>query len=454
MKIIIIGCGKVGFSLAKQLSAENHDVTLIDSNPKVIERAQEMLDVIVVAGNGAALDIQHEAGVDEAQLLIAMTPSDEVNLLCCIVAKKLGCPNTIARVRNSDYVDQIGLMRDDFGISMTVNPEFAAARSVYRTLRFPSFLKIDSFAKGRVEIVELKISEGGPLDGITLIRLAAEFDLKVLVCAVERDGQITIPDGNFMLKAGDKINVTASRADLFKMVKKLGIEANRVRNVMIIGGGRIASYLSEELISSGIDVKIIEKDHDRCIELASHLPKALIINDDGTNHDVLIAEGIAEADAVVTLTGIDEQNLVISLYAEHIGVQKTVTKVNRTEYGELFADKDIGSTFSTKNVIASDIIRYVRSLCTADGEMLTLHKIIDGKAEAIEFFATDKTRGLGVALKDLKKKKNILIACIIRGNRIIIPRGGDMILSGDTVIVVTGANEPIYTLNDIFEGDD
>ncbi|MBQ9716543.1 MAG: Trk system potassium transporter TrkA [Clostridia bacterium] len=451
MKIVIVGCGKVGYALAAQLSAENHDITVVDNNSRVIEKAQETLDVMSMSGNGAALAIQQEARVGEADLLIATTSSDELNLLCCIVAKRLGCRHTISRVRNTDYMNQLTFMRDDFGLSMTVNPEYATARTIWRFLQFPSFLKIDSFAKGRVELVELKITENSVLNGKSLDKLSTELHLKVLVCVVERDNRIFIPKGDFVLREGDKINVTAPRSELTKMIKTLGISTQKIRNVMVVGGGRIAEYLAEELIRSGVDVKIIERDRERSIELASRYPEALIINDDGSIHDVLMAEGIRETDAVVTLTGIDEQNLVISLYAGHIGVPKTITKLNRSEYGELFSDRELGSTVCPKEVIASEIIRYVRSIDNSDASIITLHRIVDGKAEAIEFIANAQTTGLDIPLKDLKLKKNILIACINHDGKIIIPRGMDRISYGDTVIIVTAADEPISELNDIFE---
>ncbi len=454
MKIVIVGCGKVGYTLAKQLSMENLDITIIDNSSKVIEKTQETLDVIVMSGNGAALEIQREARVDEADLLIATTDSDELNLLCCIVAKRLGCRHTISRVRNADYMNQLQFMRDDFGLSMTVNPEFATARTIFRFLQFPSFLKIDSFAKGRVELVELKLAENNVLVGKSLDKLTTELHLKVLVCVVERDNKIFIPKGDFVLRAGDKINVTAPRSELAKMIKRLGISTQKIRNVMIIGGGRIAEYLADELIKSGVDVKIIEQDTERGLELAARFPEALIINDDGSSHDVLLAEGIRETDAVLTLTGIDEQNLVISMYAEHIGVPKTVTKMNRSEYSELFSDKEIGSTVCPKDVIAAEIVRYVRSIDNTDASIITLHRIVEGKAEAIEFIANAQTAGLDTPLKDLKLKKNILIACISHNGNVIIPRGMDRISYGDTVIIVTAADEPIVELNDIFEEED
>ncbi len=454
MKIVIVGCGKVGYALAKQLSLENHDVTIVDNHLRAIEHAQETLDVIVLHGNGAALDIQREANVDEADLMIAMTASDELNLLCCIVAKRLGCRHTISRVRNSDYMNQVQFMRDDFGLSMTVNPEFSTARTIFRSIQFPSFLKIDSFAKGLVELVELKIADNSVLVGKSLGKLTSELHLKVLICAVERDNNVFIPNGTFVLRAGDKIHVTAPRSELAKMIKVLGISTQKIRNVMIIGGGRIAEYLTDELIKSGMDVKIIERDRERSVELATRFPKALIINDDGSNHDVLLAEGIRETDAVLTLTGLDEQNLVISMYAAHLGVKKTVTKMNRSEYSQLFADMEIGSTVCTKDIITADIIRYVRSIDNSDASIITLHRMVDGKAEAIEFIANAQTSGLDTPLRDLKLKKNILIASINHNGNIIIPSGMDRISYGDTVIVVTTADEPISELNDIFEDND
>ena len=302
-----------------------------------------------------------------------------------------------------------------------------------------------------MELVELKIAGDSVLVGKSLDKLTTELHLKVLVCVVERDNHIFIPKGDFVLREGDKINVTAPRSELAKMIKKLNISTQKIRNVMMIGGGRIAEYLADELIKSGVDVKIIERDKARCMELASRFREALIINDDGSIHDVLLAEGIRETDAIVTLTGMDEQNLVISMYAEHIGVSKTVTKMNRSEYAELFSDKEIGSTVCPKEVIASEIIRYVRSIDNTDASIITLHRIVEGTAEAIEFIANAQTVGLDTPLKELKLKKNILIACINHNGKIIIPRGMDRISYGDTVIIVTAADEPISELNDIFE---
>ena len=450
MKIVIVGCGKVGYALAEQLTIENHDITIVDNNNKVIERVQDSLDVMAVAGNGAALDIQEMAKVSEADLLIATTQHDELNLLCCIVAKRLGCKHTISRVRNTDYTKQVRFMQNDFGLSMTVNPELSIARSVYRTLQYPSFLKIDSFGKGRIDLVELKVAEDSILAGKSLFELGTELKQKILVCAVERNGEVFIPKGDFVLRAGDKINVTAPNTELTKLIKKLDISKQKIRNVMIVGGGRICEYLAEQLIKMGVDVKVLETDHERCVELATKFPEILVINNDGSEESVLRSEGITETDALVSLTDIDERNIVISMYAESLGVFKTVSKIDKSAYRTLFSENSVGTPICPTDVIAADIIRYVRSIDNTDSSILTLHRIVDGKAEAIEFIATAKIFGLDTPLRDLKLKNNVLIAAIIHGGEISIPNGNSRIQLGDNVVVVTSSGEQISDLNDIF----
>lgn len=327
MKIVIVGDGKVGYNIAKQLLAEGHDIVVIDNNPDVLEDSLHKLDVLVVDGNGVTLQTQEEADVANSDLLIAATSADEINLLCCILAKKLGCRHTICRMSNPDYVQSIQYMRDDFGLSMTVNPELTAAREIFRILQFPSFLKRDTFAKGRVEIVELKLTENCALVGKRLERLSDVLrGVKILVCAVERGDEVCIPDGSFELRANDKITVTAPRSELVKMLKALKISNQKIRDVLIIGGSKIAVYLAEELIKSGVNVKIIEQKLEKCRALSERLPSAVIINGDGTLQDLLSSEGIEETDAVISLTNIDEENLVISMYADSCGVPKSITK--------------------------------------------------------------------------------------------------------------------------------
>ena len=450
MKIVIVGDGKVGYALTQKLSREGHDIIVIDSNPQVLQSV-ELLDVLVVHGNGASLEVQQEADVAHSDLLIAATSADEINLLCCVLARKLGCRHTIARVRNPEYTKQLQFLREELGLSMTINPERAAAREIFHLIQFPSFLKRDTFAKGRVELVELKIKEGSPLAGRRLDQLEQATKVRVLICAVERDGQVTIPAGQFMLRVGDKITVTADNRDLAQLIKNLKIDTQKIHHVMIIGGSRIAAYLAEDLLASGVAVKIIEQKPQRCEALSEALPHALIINGDGSTQDLLMAEGLAETDAVITLTGIDEENLIISMYADHVGVPKAITKVNRLEYAWVFKEKGIGSVVSPKLITANDIVRYVRAMeNTTGGSVITLHRIVDDKAEALEFQVSSGARNLGLPLHKLTLKPNILIACITRGGRIIIPSGSDHIQEGDTVIVVTTSEQGICDLNDIF----
>ena len=426
MQIIIVGDGKVGVALTEQLSSEGHDITVIDSNPKVLEQSLESYDVMVVHGNGASIGVLKEAGVEDAHLLIAATSRDETNLLTCIVAKKLGAKHTIARVRNPEYAEQLVLMRDELGLSMTINPELAAAREIHHLLQFPSFLKRDSFAKGRVEIVEIHVGEDSKLAGIPLNRLYEIARVRVLVCVVERGGTVHIPDGSFTLQAGDNIYVTADSQDL-------------------------AYYLAMRCLHAGLGVKIIEQNHERCVELAELLPSAVIIEADGSRQDILAAEGISSTDAVITLTNMDEENLIISMYASHIGVPKVITKVNRTEYVEAFKSMGIDTFISPKALCSTDIVRYVRAMQnTTGGSVITLHRMVEGKAEALEFRAAETTRHLGETLLDIQLKPEILIACITHKGRTIIPRGSDVFQAGDTVIVVTTSGQPINDLNDIF----
>ncbi len=451
MKIVIVGDGKVGYTLAKNLSQEGHDIVVIDNDPEVLRESQEVLDVMVVNGNGATLETQRAADVGSSDLLIAATSGDEINLLCCVLARKLGCRNTIARVRNPEYTQQISFLREELGLSMTINPEKAAAREIYRLLQLPSFLKRDSFARGRVELVELKLREGNPLCGVRLDKLEDAIGMKILVCTVERDGEITIPTGNFQLELGDKITITAPTKALGALIKGLGITQQKVHNVMLIGGSRIAAYLAKNLLESRIKVKIIEEKRGRCEELADALPGALIIHGDGSSQELLLAEGIEQMDAVVTLTGFDEENLFISMYADYMGVPKCITKINRMEYAHLMKSIGLETLMSPKSLTANEILQYVRAMGnTSGGSVVTLHRIVDGKAEALEFEVKKGISCLNMTLAQINLKKDILITCINRGNQIILPRGSDCLREGDSVIIVTTADHAISDLNDIF----
>ena len=440
MKIVIVGDGKVGFALTAQLAQEGHDIIVIDNNKKVLQESAEQLDVMVVHGNGAGVKAQKQAGVEDADLLIAATSADEINLLCCIVARKLGSAHTIARVRNPEYVEQIYFLKDELGLSMTINPERAAAREISRLLQFPSFLKRDSFAKGRAEIVEMVIKEGSVLEDKLLSELYQIAKVQVLVCAVKRGGRAYIPDGSFRLMRGDRIFVTAPTHNLARLIKHLGLQTQKIREVILVGGSSIAYYLAMDLFLNGIRVKIIESQADRCLELAELLPKAMIIHGDGANQSVLLAEGIEKTDALVTLTNLDEENFLVSMYANYLKVPKVITKINRTEFNDIFQDKGIDCVVSPKLLTANDIVRYVRAMQNKTGDsMITLHRIADDMAEAMEFPVTEETRHLGETLIKIRLRPNILIACINRRGKIIIPKGDDTIELNDTVIVVTTA---------------
>ncbi len=449
MKIVIVGDGKVGSAVTEMLSGEGHEITLIDSNQEVLREASEAMDVMVVHGNGASIYTQMNANVDKSDLLVAATSADEINLLCCMLARKMGCPHTIARIRNPEYTSQLFLLKDDLGLSMTVNPESAAASEIFRTLQFPSFIHRDTFAKGRVEIVEIKLNGDNKLVGKKLQSIYQIAKAQVLVCSVERDDRVYVPDGDFVLREGDVLFVTASSMDLARLIKNLRIYKKKVQDVMIIGGSRIAYYLAEGLIEAGVKVKIIEKDMERCRELSSLLHKATIVNADGSERWVLDSEGLPNTDAVVTLTDMDEENLLISKYADLCKVPTVVTKLNRTEFEDLYEELGIRCVVSPKTLISQDIARYVRAMGNTDGdEVITLHKI--GKMEALEFKVEDFSCA-GMKLKDIKTKKDVLVSCINRGGHVIIPKGTDVIENGDTVIVVTTPDRQLKSFEDILD---
>jgi len=451
MKIIIIGDGKIGSVLAEQLSGERHAVTLIDRNSETLEQSNTDLDVMVVEGDGASRAVQLEAGVEEADLVIACTGEDELNLLCCLVAKKLGARHTIARVRNPMYVEELDLIKDDLGLSMTINPEAECATEMARVLRLPSALEIDTFAKGKVEILKLSIAEDSPLDGLALMDLG-KFKAKVLICAVERGEQeVYIPSGGFRLQAGDKISIVARPVEAIRFFRQIGVARNKVRQSMIIGGGRIGFYLAKELLAAGMDVKIIERDYETCEELSQKLPEATVLHGDGTDQRLLLEEGIEHMDAIVALTGIDEENIIISLYAGRTTEAKVITKVNRDSYQQIVGQLDLGSVFYPRRICADNVVRYVRAMQDSDAyaSMETLCKIANGKVEALEFRVTRASSYCGTPLQSLNLRDNLLIGCISRGGRIITPRGSDTIEVGDSVIVVT-THSGIATLDDIF----
>ncbi len=452
MKIIIVGCGKVGDLLASYISEEGHDVTIVDTDQSIIERIVNEYDAMGVVGNGASNAVQLEAGADKANLFIAVTASDELNIMCCMVARKLGARHTIARVRNPEYSEQMVFMRGEFGLSMAVNPEYDAAREIARIIRVPAALRVDTFAKGRVDLVEVKIDSEHPLCGRRLSELVSIVGVNVLVCAVKRGDKVIIPRGDFTAEAGDSIHITASHQDLMNFFKKLGVQDKRIKSVMILGGGKIAYFLAKRLEGIGLDVKLVERDRERAEQLAEMLPKTMIICGDATDSDLLDEEGIADMDAAVTLTGVDEENIIISLYAAKNNVGKVITKINRPGVMKLLSGIGLECVVSPKSITANSILRYIRGLEHSDSSSIqTLYKIVDGAVEAIEFIAAEGFDDLGVPIKEMKIRKDILVACIIRGNRVIYPRGDDTIELGDNVIVVAKSEQSVHVLDDILE---
>lgn len=452
MDIIVVGDGKVGLAITAQLSREGHNLTIIDPNSNALEISVEQYDVMALHGNGASLPVLREAGAEKADLLIAATSTDEVNMLTCILARRLGTRHTIARVRNPEYAEQLHFLRDELGLSMTVNPELAAATEAYHMLQFPSFLRRETFAKGRVEIVELRISADSHLRDIPLHRMQQAVSVKTLVCTVERDGKVFIPGGDFILREGDKIHVTAASGDLVRLINRLGLANHKIHSCMIIGGSRIAYYLASMLLKSRVSVKIIEQNKARCEELSDLLPKAMIIHGDGNRQGLLLEEGLRETDALITLTGMDEQNIFLSLYGRHEGVGKVITKISQTEYYHVIQEMGIDSAISPKVLSATKVVRYVRAMANATGgSVVTMTELADGQVEALEFLATPSTLHLNRPLADTPIRKDILVACIIHNEKSFIPQGIDSIREGDGVIVVAPSKLAITNLNDIFE---
>ena len=451
MKIIIAGGGKVGQTLARQLATEGHDLTLIDRDLMVLEATQERYDAMVVAGNCASMEVLLSAGIQDAELLIAVTDMDEINLLCCMTAhglnKKL---HTIARIRTPEYAEQIMTMRDVFPLSMTVNPELQTALEIERLLKFPGFLRRDSFANDQTQIVELRIDAASKLCNLPLSDLGTVVKCRVLVCAVLRAGTAVAPTGNFVLKEGDRIFVTAPTANLAILLKSLGIVTKKVRNVLLCGGGRVSYYLAKLLEDDKMTVRILENNLSRCNTLASQLPQTTVIHGDCSSQATLDSQGLEDMDSIVTLTGLDETNMVVSLYAGSRGVGQIITKLGRTENGRLADTMALGSTISPKELCCNSIVRYVRAMQNQTGAAVSIHTIADGQAEAVEFMVDETTKFCGIPLKDIKLKPNVLIASITHGADSQVPGGNSVFLPGDTVVVVTSGRGILHKLNDIF----
>ena len=452
MKIIISGCGKIGATILESLVAEGHDIVAIDNNQSVIQEITNVYDVMGVCGNCFDCDVLEEAGISEAELFIAVAGSDESNMMSCFLARKLGAKHTIARIRNPEYNDKsLSILRHHFELSMSINPERLAAHEIFNILKFPSAVKIDSFSRRSFEMIEFRLKDDSVLDGLTLSEFRDKYKTQVLICCVLRDDEIFIPGGNFVLKSGDKISLAATHADITKLFKELGLSQKQSKNVMILGGSRISYYLSEMLAGAGISVKIIDRNEKNCELLSDLLPKAVIINADGSQQDLLLEEGLTTMDAFVSLTGMDEENILISIFAATQNVPKVISKVNKDELASMAEKLGLDTIVSPKKIVSDVIIRYARALRNSLGSSVeTLYKVMDGHAEALEFIVKDDARIVNIPLKNLSLKKNILIGGITRDRKRIVPGGNDVILPGDHVIIIA-AKQRLQELADILE---
>ena len=452
MKIIIVGCGKVGYAIAQQLTQEKHDITLVDDEQEHLSRADSTLDAMCLNGNGASISVLMEAGVRNADLVIAVTGVDETNLVCCLIAKSLGAQHTVARVRNPDYRRDADMLKREIGLDMVINPDLAAAQEIARILSFPAAISVEPFAGGRIDMIGFQMQESDTILGHSLSDFHRERVAEVLICAAQRGDEFIIPNGSFVPQLDDRLYMVGTKAELQKMLKSMGRSLHRVKDVSILGGSRISMYLSWELARTGTRVHIVEQDHDKCLRLSQELPDAMIIEGDGTDNDMIRSENLFGADGFVALTGRDEENLLMALSARRAGVRKVLAKMTRPNYMELVQETGLGSIISPKDIIANQITRYVRALANSQGMAVeSLYKLLGGRVEALEFTVSEKgAERLGLPLKDLTLKPGILLAAIVREGRTIIPGGMTVIQAGDHVLVVTNAMG-LTDLKDILE---
>ncbi len=452
LKIIIVGCGAVGSALVEQLVKEGHDITLIDQNPESLHSITNIYDVMGIVGNGASYSVQIEAGIKDTDLLIAVTNSDELNLLCCTIAKQVADCNAIARVRTPDYNEETNYLREKLGLAMVLNPEFEAARETARVLYLPTALEVNSFAHGQAELIKFKLPEYNVLDGKPVYSLSRDYpSCKVLICAIEREGQVYIPSGDFVIHTGDTLSFVANRRNAKAFLDQIGFNTKQVKNSMIVGGGKAAFYLAQQLLNMGISVKIIERNMKRCEDLSVLLPNAIIINGDGTDTELLKEEGIEFTESFIPLTGVDTENVMLTLYAKQVSNAKVITKINRSTFKNVIAKLDLGSVVYPENITSEAIIKYVRAKKDSyNSNIQTLYHMFDSRVEAIEFLVEKDSPAINTPLMELSLKKNLLISFINRNGRIIIPSGQDFIQIGDTVMIVT-THTGFDDLEDILE---
>ena len=452
MRIIVIGTGKIGAAILERLAADDHDLVAVDRNEKKLQVLQNNMDVLCICGNGILSEVLTQAGVQTADLVIAVTADDEKNLLCCLIARKLGAKRTIARVRNPEYYRQLSLFGEELGLSLAINPEEAAAQEIFSVLRFPGVTSVEDFAHGRLELAELKLADESILTSVPLAELGKSHDVRALVCAVRRGRETIIPDGTFQLRKGDVISFLAEPLAADHFLKLIGIRERMPKNVMLVGGGRLTVYLLELLQGVQMRPVVIEENPERAQELSDAFAGTLVIQGDGTEKRLLLEEGIDKMDAFAAVTGTDEVNSLLAMYATSRGVSKVVTKISRIEPDELLITEDIGSRIFPKRLVADRVLSYVRALDTAEGSgsIRTVYRIVDGTVEALEFIAPMQNSALlNIPFKDLRIRRNILIGAILRQGRVIIPGGMDRILPGDHVIVVALASENLSSLEGI-----
>ncbi len=449
MKIIIIGCGKVGYTIADELCHEDHDITIIDQNCSTVQAITNELDVMGVTGNGAIFQVQNEAGIRDADVMIATTGSDELNILCCLISKKIGNCYTIARIRNPEYSLEVNMIREELNLSLAINPELVAAREIFRLLQFPCALRIDTFAKGRVDLMTFNVPSSSMLTTMRIADVIQKIKCNVLICTVERGDGVIIPNGNFLLQPNDKASIVAAPSEATKFFKAVGIKNDSARSIMIAGGERITYYLARMLHDTSIRIKIIDSDQNNCLKLSEDLPNAMIIHGDASDQQLLLEEGIKQTDVFASLTGFDEENIILSLYAGRESDAKLITKLDRISFEDVVDSMNLGSVIYPKLLTADMILQHIRALQNSVGSNVeTLYKIAGNKAEAVEFKVGQSFSALGIPLEDISLKPDILVACINRRGRIIFPRGKDTMEAGDTVIVIT-TTTGLHDLKDI-----
>ena len=452
MNIIVVGCGKIGTTVLESLVAEGHDVTAVDNRPLPLTDITNIHDVMTVCGNGADCETLAEAGVADADLVVAATGSDEVNMLCCHIAKQMGAANTVARIRKPEFNDgSLIKMKDLLNLSMSINPDRLAALDMYHILRLPAAVKLETFSSGRFQMIEIKLKEDSPFVGVPLYELRGKFKATFLICVVQRGEEVFIPDGRFVLQGGDRIGITAKHTELQKLLRSIGPKQKQARKVMILGGSRTAYYLANRLLSAGTEVKIIDKDRETCEQLCELLPSASVICGDGTQQELLLEEGLESMDAFVSLTGLDEQNILLAFFAASHNVPKVIPKVNRKELGDLAQQLGLECVVSPRETIADVLVQHARALENSVGSNIeTLYRLMDDGAEALEFNVKDDPRLVNIPLKSLQLKRQVLVAGINRGREALIPTGDDVILPGDKVVVITAAGR-LNDLSDILK---